>query len=41
MQNAPHNDDSPLPATVGFVFTIGGLFAVGWFLMFFLLRARW
>ncbi|HXP92566.1 MAG TPA: hypothetical protein VN905_03790 [Candidatus Binatia bacterium] len=46
MEKAPHTDrpadeESPLPATTGFVFTIGALFAVGWFLMFLLLRARW
>jgi hypothetical protein len=34
-------EEPPLPATLGFVFTLGALFAIGWFLMFMLLRARW
>lgn len=33
--------DEPLPATLSFVFTLGGLILVGWFAMFVLLRARW
>jgi hypothetical protein len=33
--------DEPLPATVIFVFTIGVLFAIGWFAMFALMRSRW
>lgn len=33
--------DEPLPATFAFVMTMGGLFAVGWILMFLLLRSRW
>jgi hypothetical protein len=33
--------DEPLPATVIFVFTIGILFLIGWFVMFALLRSRW
>jgi len=33
--------DEPLPATLRFVFSIGVLFAVGWFLMYWLLRDRW
>jgi hypothetical protein len=33
--------DAPLPATLAFVFSIGGLILVGWIAMFFLLRARW
>jgi hypothetical protein len=33
--------DEPLPATLVFVFSLGGLIFVGWFAMFFLLRARW
>ncbi|MGP6190725.1 MAG: hypothetical protein ACLPSH_11735 [Vulcanimicrobiaceae bacterium] len=32
--------EEPLPATLGFVFTIGVLFAVGWFALFALLRDR-
>lgn len=33
--------EAPLPATLAFVFVVGGLILVGWFAMFFLLRARW
>jgi hypothetical protein len=33
--------DEPLPATLGFVFVLGALILVGWFAMYFLLRARW
>jgi hypothetical protein len=33
--------DEPLPATLAFVFSIGTAIAVGWVLMFLLLRARW
>jgi hypothetical protein len=33
--------DEPLPATLVFVFSLGGLILIGWFAMFFLLRARW
>jgi len=33
--------DEPLPATLRFVFVIGILILIGWFAMFFLLRARW
>jgi hypothetical protein len=33
--------DAPLPATLAFVFSVGGFILVGWILMFFLLRARW
>jgi hypothetical protein len=33
--------DEPLPATVLFVFGLGSLFAIGWFAMYALLRARW
>ena len=36
----PTHDD-PLPATLGFVFTLGGLITVGWIAMFLLLKARW
>ncbi|MFY9780047.1 MAG: hypothetical protein WAJ85_05990 [Candidatus Baltobacteraceae bacterium] len=32
--------EEPLPATIGFVFTIGVLFAIGWFVMFALLKDR-
>ena len=41
MKETQTPDESPLPATLGFVFTVGGLFVIGWFLMFMLLRARW
>jgi hypothetical protein len=34
-------DDAPLPATMAFVFTIGGVILVGWIAMYFVLRARW
>jgi hypothetical protein len=33
--------DEPLPATLAFVFALGALILVGWFAMYFLLRARW
>jgi hypothetical protein len=33
--------DVPLPATLTFVFSIGGLILIGWIAMYFLLRARW
>jgi len=33
--------DEPLPATLVFVSGLGVLILVGWFAMFFLLRARW
>ena len=33
--------DEPLPATLAFVFWLGGLILVGWFAMYLLLRARW
>ena len=32
--------DAPLPATLTFVMTMGTLFLIGWFLMFWLLSAR-
>jgi len=38
MQQTP---DEPLPATLAFVFTLGGLIVVGWFAIYVLLRARW
>jgi hypothetical protein len=34
-------EDAPLPATLSFVFSIGGVILVGWILMYLLLRARW
>jgi len=33
--------DKPLPLTLGFVFVLGGLILIGWFLMFVLLQQRW
>jgi hypothetical protein len=33
--------DEPLPATLAFVSVLGVLILVGWFAMYFLLRARW
>lgn len=33
--------DEPLPATLLFVFSLGSLILIGWFAMYFLLRARW
>lgn len=41
MGKTPAQTDEPLPATLAFVLTIGVLFFVGWFAMFFLLKARW
>lgn len=35
------NRDAPLPATLSFVLTIGGLILVGWCLMFLLVWSRW
>jgi len=32
--------DEPLPATLTFVLTMGGMFFIGWLLMFALLKAR-
>lgn len=34
-------NDTPLPATVAFVFVLGLLFFGGWFLMYHLLVVRW
>jgi len=33
--------DEPLPATLAFVFSLGGLIVAGWLAMYVLLRARW
>jgi hypothetical protein len=33
--------DEPLPATLVFVFSLGGFILLGWFAMYALLRARW
>jgi hypothetical protein len=34
-------EDVPLPATLTFVFSVGGFILVGWIAMYLLLRARW
>jgi len=40
--NEPHGPaEQPLPVTLRFVLSMGALFAVGWVLMFLLLRSRW
>jgi hypothetical protein len=39
MSNSPDKEE-PLPATMGFVFTIGVGFAVGWLLLFLMLKDR-
>jgi hypothetical protein len=41
MGRLPRSEDEPLPATFAFVMTLGTLIAIGWFLMFLLLRSRW
>jgi hypothetical protein len=33
--------DTPLPATLRFTLTFGALIAVGWIVLFLLLRSRW
>jgi hypothetical protein len=33
--------DEPLPATLAFVYALGGLIVAGWLAMYVLLRARW
>lgn len=33
--------DAPLPATLAFVFTLGGFILIGWIAMFVLLATRW
>jgi len=35
------HQDEPLPATLGFVFSLGAFILVGWFALFALLKARW
>jgi hypothetical protein len=43
LSNGTHDGDgkdAPLPATLAFVMTMGSLFFIGWFLMFWLLSAR-
>jgi hypothetical protein len=39
-QTREEERDAPLPGTLAFVFTMGSLFFIGWFLMFWLLRER-
>ncbi len=41
MEKRPREEDAPLPATFAFVMTMGVVFGVGWFLMFWLLASRW
>lgn len=41
MKRATETDETPLPATLAFVFSLGAIIAVGWLCMYFLLRARW
>jgi hypothetical protein len=33
--------DEPLPSTLTFVFALGTLILVGWFVMYLVLRSRW
>lgn len=40
-KDSPREPDEPLPLTLRFVFVLGGLILVGWFLMFVLLQSRW
>ena len=40
MAKTETDQDEPLPATLGFVLTMGVLFAIGWFMMFALLKER-
>lgn len=40
-QTAVHAQDEPLPGTLAFVLVLGVTFAVLWFGMFALLKARW
>jgi hypothetical protein len=40
-EEVPPEKDQPLPATFAFVMTMGAVFGVGWFLMFWLLASRW
>ena len=42
MEDHPEEErDTPLPATLHFVFVMGAGFCVGWFLLYMLLRSRW
>jgi len=41
MSEIKSNPDEPLPSTSRFVAFLGVFIAVGWVLMFLLLRARW
>jgi hypothetical protein len=40
MAKLTHDEEPSLPATMGFVFTLGVLFVIGWFVMFFVLKDR-
>jgi nucleotide-binding universal stress UspA family protein len=33
--------DTPLPATLRFVFVMGACFLIGWFVLFLLMKERW
>lgn len=41
LETAVHAEDEPLPGTLTFVLVLGVTFAVLWFGMFMLLKARW
>ena len=41
VQAAVHREDEPLPGTLTFVLVLGVSFAILWFGMFMLLKARW
>ena len=41
MEKPTIDDGEPLPLTIAFVLAMGSLIAIGWFLMFFLMKARW
>lgn len=41
MKRITEADETPLPATLAFVFSIGTIIAIGWLSMYFLMRARW
>ena len=41
VQAAVHREDEPLPGTLTFVLVLGVSFAILWFAMFMLLKARW
>lgn len=41
VETSTHKEDEPLPGTLTFVLSLGVAFAILWFAMFLLLRARW